>query len=69
MYGSDVGQLNIYTVDNSNTNPLTGLKMIKNLTGEQGFSWQKLQVDISSQVEFRIVIEGVVKIYLKNNFH
>jgi len=60
MHGSDVGQLNIYTVDNSNTNPLTGLKLIKNLTGEQGFSWQQLQVDVSSTQEFRIVIEGVV---------
>ena len=68
MYGSDVGQLNIYTVDNSNTNPLTGLNLIKNLTGEQGFSWQKLQVDISSQLEFRILIEGVVRIYLEYNF-
>jgi len=60
MHGSDVGQLNIYTVDNSNTNPLKGLKLIKNLTGEQGFSWQQFYVDISSQQEFRLVIEGVV---------
>ena len=54
MHGYNVGELNIY-LDNG-----TLSSKLKNITGEQGFQWFQLQIDISSQVEFRIVLEAVV---------
>jgi hypothetical protein len=55
MHGSTVGEFNIYLNDSQN-----GLVKIKNIAGEQGFAWQQLLLNISSSIEFRIVLEGIV---------
>ncbi|CAF0808194.1 unnamed protein product, partial [Brachionus calyciflorus] len=54
MHGEDVYKLNIYLEDEM------GRKIMRNLTGEQGFAWQQMLLNITSQKEFRIIIEGIV---------
>ena len=55
MHGADVGSFNIYTNDSSQ-----GLILIANFTGEQGFLWKQVKLDITNPNEFRIALEGVV---------
>ena len=54
MHGEDVYQFNVYMNDSA------GLKLINNITGEQGYAWQQLLVNVSNTNEFRIVLEGIV---------
>ena len=55
MHGDTVGQFNVYINDTIN-----GQKLLNNITGEQGFEWKQLVVDISSANEFRILLQGIV---------
>ena len=55
MYGDSVGQFNIYMNDTIN-----GQKILNNITGQQGFEWKQLEVSISNQNEFKLILEGVV---------
>jgi len=55
MHGEDVGSLNVYMNDT-----VTGPRFMAGLNGEQGFAWQRLQVDVQSPNEFRIHIEAIV---------
>ena len=55
MHGETaVGELNIFL------NSSGSYRLLMGLNGEQGASWQQLNVDLQSQEEFRIYIEGVV---------
>ena len=56
LYGRDVGELNIYTVNSSFDQAV----LLSKTSGDQGFLWQQLELDITSAFEFRIFIEGVV---------
>ncbi len=55
MHGDDVGSLNVYMNDT-----VTGSRLMAGLNGEQGFAWQRLQVDVQSPNEFRIYIEATI---------
>jgi hypothetical protein len=55
IHGQDVGEFNIYLNDSVN-----GLVLNKKIEGEQGFAWQQLLLNITSSVEFRIILEGIV---------
>lgn len=55
MHGKDVGSLNVYKNDSDH-----GAYLSATLTGDQGFSWQQLEINVQSSVEFRMIIEGVV---------
>lgn len=55
MHGEDVGQLNIYLKDADNNS-----KLIGNITGEQGYKWIQMSIDLNTFDEFRVVIEAVV---------
>ncbi|XP_067654505.1 MAM and LDL-receptor class A domain-containing protein 2-like [Haliotis asinina] len=54
MYGSQIGQLNVYTKVNSLGAPIWTRK------SNQGNSWKVAQVTIKSQSAFQLVFEGVV---------
>lgn len=56
MHGIDVGQLNIYMNDSVN-----GMKLLNNITGEQGFAWQQLLINVTNKNEFRILVQGIVR--------
>jgi len=61
MNGDNVGQLNIYLNDTS-----SGLNLLKNFTGEKTNGWKKLELNVSCENEYRIVLEAVVSDLLKN---
>ncbi|CAF0724038.1 unnamed protein product, partial [Brachionus calyciflorus] len=55
MHGEDVYNFNIFMQDS------TGVKKsLSNITGEQGFAWQQLLINVTSRYEYRIFIEGIV---------
>lgn len=56
MYGKDIGNLHVWVNDT-----MTGLKLMKNISSEQGFAWQPLYINVSSSNDFRVAIEGVVR--------
>jgi hypothetical protein len=56
MYGKDVGNLNIYIVEKN----LEEKKLFEQISGEQGFIWRRLDMDIVNQNEYRIFIEATV---------
>jgi hypothetical protein len=62
MHGRDVGELNIYLTDES-----INLKLIGNTSGDQGIQWNLLSMPITRYSEFRIQIEGVVRIIFFEN--
>lgn len=55
MFGRDVGDLSVWINDT-----VTGSRMIRNISGEQGFNWQPLFINISNANDFRISVQGVV---------
>ena len=55
MHGDTVGQFNVYINDTIN-----GQKLLNNITGEQGFQWKQLAIDVSNVNEYRIILEGIV---------
>ncbi|XP_072182120.1 MAM and LDL-receptor class A domain-containing protein 1-like [Diadema setosum] len=56
MYGANVGELNVYTVDNSDTS-----KLLWSRNTDQGNVWKNGRVDISSTTEFRVAVEAVFR--------
>nr|XP_054757010.1 MAM and LDL-receptor class A domain-containing protein 2-like [Lytechinus pictus] len=54
MYGAGVGELNVYSVNNSGSQVQLWSK-----SGDQGNVWLKGQVPLSSNTEFRIQLEAV----------
>nr|XP_054757008.1 MAM and LDL-receptor class A domain-containing protein 2-like [Lytechinus pictus] len=54
MYGAGVGELNVYSVNNSGSQVQLWSK-----SGDQGNVWLKGQVPLSSDTEFRIQLEAV----------
>lgn len=55
MHGKDVYQFNVYKNDSAN-----GYQLLNKFEGEQGFAWQQLLLNITSQVEFKIYVEAIV---------
>ena len=56
MFSLGVGELNIYTVD-----PLTQQMALQfKVIGPQGDTWHMGQIDIRSNTEYQVYIEGVV---------
>lgn len=55
MYGEDVGELSVWINDTQ-----FGMRLLENITGEQGFEWFPLRININNNNEFRIAIKGVV---------
>jgi hypothetical protein len=55
MHGEDVYQFNVHMNDSTN-----GLKLLNRISGEQGFAWQQLLINVSNSNEFRIILEGIV---------
>lgn len=55
MYGLDVGELSVWINDTQ-----AGLRLLRNFTGEQGFTWHPLFINITNSMDFRIAIRGVV---------
>lgn len=55
MYGRDVGDLTVWVNETE-----SGLRLLRNITGEQGFNWHPLFLNITSTNDFRIAVQGVV---------
>ena len=55
MYGEDVNEFNVYTNDS-----FSNVKKLYSIKGNQGFKWSQLQLEITSDIEFKIILEGVV---------
>ncbi|XP_052232683.1 uncharacterized protein LOC127845671 [Dreissena polymorpha] len=56
MYGSSIGRLNVYQVNNGG---LPG-KLVWSLTGDQGNSWKEGQVPLNSNQSYSILLSGVI---------
>jgi hypothetical protein len=54
MHGIDVYQLNVYKNDSN------GLNVLSQLENEKGPIWFQLLINITSSVDYRIAIEGIV---------
>ena len=55
MYGLSVGDLIVSINDTQN-----GMIMLKNISGEQGFNWQPLLINVTNPNDFTIVVQAVV---------
>ncbi len=62
MHGIDVYQLNVYKNDSD------GLSMLTRLENEKGPAWFQLLINITSSVDYRIALEGIVRknVFFKN---
>ncbi|RNA19406.1 MAM and LDL-receptor class A domain-containing 2-like, partial [Brachionus plicatilis] len=55
MHGLDVYKFNVYMEDK-----VGGKQLLRNFTGEQGFAWQHLLLNVTNRNEFRIYLEGII---------
>ena len=60
MYGVDMGSFNVYQKG-------TAMANIFSISGDQGYQWKKILLEISISSEFEIVLEGVVSFYFDNS--
>lgn len=57
MYGEDTGELSIWINDTQ-----SGMSLLRNFTGEQGFTWHPLFINITNNNDFRLAVRGVVSL-------
>ncbi|XP_063768371.1 MAM and LDL-receptor class A domain-containing protein 1 isoform X2 [Eleginops maclovinus] len=54
MSGEGIGTLSVFRGSKA------GLDLLLNLTGDQGHSWQRMEVQLSHEEDFQVVFEGMV---------